>query len=182
MLENRLKQYLSENEAILRDLRLVRGMNLPQCFIGAGYIRSYIWDRLHGITHREIHNDIDVVYYDTAVRSEDREKELELELIRQTGNPKWSVKNQARMHVRNDENPYGSTEDAISRWPETVTAIGARINEEGNIEICAPYGLDDLFNMIVRRSPLFKNRHHYLERIAKKDWKKNWPLITIVEE
>ncbi|MNJ64404.1 hypothetical protein D3C77_603510 [compost metagenome] len=86
------------------------------------------------------------------------------------------------MHIRNGEDPYLSTSDALSRWPEVVTAIGARIDDMDNIIICSPYGLNDLFNLIVRRSPLYKDKNSYLERINKKEWKKQWPLITILEE
>lgn len=182
MPEKRLKQYLYEHERLLNDLRLVRSLDLPQCYIAAGYIRNYIWDRLHGFEDRGRHQDIDVVYYDLGDLSEERDLELENELKRQTGNGKWSVKNQARMHIRNGEHPYRSTMDALSRWPETVTAVGVRINEKNDLELCAPHGLEDLFNMIVRRSPLFTDKAYFLERVRKKEWKKQWPLLTIRDE
>jgi hypothetical protein len=179
VLDKQLKHYLYEHELLMKDLRLVRELKLPQCYIAAGYIRNYIWDRLHGFEGRETHHDIDVVYYDLNELSEEKEREIENELIQKTGNDKWSVKNQARMHVRNGEVQYQSTLDALSRWPETVTAIGIRIDEENDIVLCCPYGLEDLFNMIVRRSPLFQDREYYLERVRKKEWKRLWPLITI---
>lgn len=181
MLETQLKQYILEHELLMRDLKLVRNLKLPQCYIAAGYIRNYIWDRLHGFNDRSRHSDIDVVYYDPFNTSLERDIAVENELIDQTNNNKWSVKNQARMHIRNGEDPYLSTSDALSRWPEVVTAIGARIDDMDNIIICSPHGLDDLFNLIVRRSPLYKDKNYYLERISKKEWKNQWPLITIIE-
>ena len=47
MLETRLIQLLGEEEQIIKDLKLVRQLDLPQSYIAAGYIRNYVWDRLH---------------------------------------------------------------------------------------------------------------------------------------
>lgn len=92
MLEQRLLHYLHEHEELMADLRVVRELDLPQCYIAAGYIRNYIWDRLQGFEYRARHQDIDVVYYDPEDLSEQRDVALEQELIRRTGNEKWSVK------------------------------------------------------------------------------------------
>jgi len=164
----------------MADLRLVRSLELPQCYIAAGYIRNYVWDRLHGFQYRASHSDIDVVYYDASDCSETRDLELEQKLIQITGCTKWSVKNQARMHVRNGTAPYSSTEDALSRWPETATAVGARLNELDEAVICAPYGLDYLFRMIVRQSPMFGDRDYYLGRVSQKKWLEMWPNLTFI--
>ncbi|WP_374020500.1 nucleotidyltransferase family protein [Paenibacillus thiaminolyticus] len=181
MLEQRLLHYLHEHEELMADLRSVRDLQLPQCYISAGYIRNYIWDRLHGFEYRARHQDIDVVYYDLEDLSEQRDVALEQELIRRTGNEKWSVKNQARMHVRNGVAPYASTHDALSRWPETATAVGARLNGEERIELIHPHGLEDLFQMVVRRSPEFPDPAYYMARVNAKQWREQWPLLTIIE-
>ncbi|ANS74461.1 hypothetical protein AWM70_07585 [Paenibacillus yonginensis] len=180
--ESRFKQYLLENDDLLRDLRLVKELQLPQSYIAAGYIRNYIWDRLHGFDYRGRHSDIDVIYYDPSDISEDKDTRLELEIKQLTGNPKWSVKNQARMHLRNGEPPYSSTWEAMRRWPETATAVGARMDEEDQLQWICPYGLKDLLELIVRRSPLYLDRDDYLQRIRKKDWKKAWPLLNVIED
>lgn len=181
-LERRLIEYLTEQPSIMEDLRRVRELKLPECYIGAGYIRSCVWDKLHGYDYRGRHDDIDVVYFDPEHMDEQRDEQLETELIEQTGNPKWSVKNQARMHLRNGVPPYRSTWDALSRWPETVTAIGAKLDDDNNIELCAPYGLSDLFRMTVRQSPMFEGKNKFLSRIEQKQWKKLWPQVMIVTD
>lgn len=91
--EKKLIQAITEHEQLIHDLRRVRNLGLPQCYIGAGYIRNYIWDVLHGYPLRELHSDIDVVYYDTEDMREERDLLLEQQLREQTGNFKWSVKN-----------------------------------------------------------------------------------------
>jgi hypothetical protein len=176
-----IKRYIRENEQMMKDLKLVKDMNLPDCYIAAGYIRNYVWDRLHEFDAREKHTDIDVVYFDREDMSEERERLLEKHLIMQTNNKKWSVKNQARMHVINANLPYKSTNDAIAHWPETVTAVGVRLISNNDIQVISPYGLEDLFNMVVRRAPLFQNKEYYIDRVKSKNWLNQWPLLKLIE-
>ncbi len=39
------------------------------------------------------------------------------------------------MHERNNDNPYGSTSDAMTYWVEVETAVGANLSAQGDIEI-----------------------------------------------
>ena len=181
-LEEQLKLFVNENEQLLRDLKIARELNLPDCFIAAGYIRNYIWDRLHGFSTREKHNDIDVIYFDLESISEENDQLIENRLIKQTLNEKWSIKNQARMHVKNENLPYKSTFDAIAHWPETATAVGVRLDKNSDLQVISPYGLEDLFDMVIRRSPLFKNKEYYMNRVESKGWKVQWPLLKLIED
>ncbi|GGH54520.1 nitrate reductase [Paenibacillus silvae] len=178
--EEQLVRTLRQQEQIMQDLQRVRELQLPDCYIGAGYIRNYIWDELHGYERRELHSDIDVVYYDATNLSEERDSQLEHELRAATGNHKWSVKNQARMHLRNGDAPYQSTEDALRYWPECVTAIAVQLDAQGQIRICAPYGLEDLYMLVVRKSPSFADTDYYNKRVLQKNWQEHWPKLTIV--
>jgi hypothetical protein len=182
MLEERLKEYIRQHKPLMADLGIVRDLALPQCYIAAGYIRNYVWDIQHGLDGTDRHTDIDVVYFDPEDVSEERDAALEQHLRTSTANPKWSVKNQARMHAKNGDEPYLSTHAALTHWPETATAVGARLNVEGELELCCPYGLEDLFALRVRRSPYFDKRSYYLERVRKKQWKDQWPRLAIIED
>lgn len=182
MLEERLKSWICEHQPLMADLQRVRELDLPQCYIAAGYIRNYVWDILHGYERSDRHSDIDVVFFDPDNASRERDELLERKLRESTQNPMWSVKNQARMHIKNGDAPYRSTHDALSMWPETATAIGARLNPAGGIELVCPYGLEDLFALRVRRSPAFLKREYYLERVQRKQWAGQWPLLTIIED
>lgn len=80
----------------------------------------------------------------------------------------WSVKNQARMHLRSGRQPYTSTDDTISYWVEVEveTAMGARLNASGDIELVAPLGLGALFTRTITLNPkngkVIKIVHFYL--------------------
>ncbi|MBP3961313.1 nucleotidyltransferase family protein [Paenibacillus lignilyticus] len=180
-LAEQLKRILRSNESFMHDLQIVASLQLPQCYIAAGYIRNMVWDHLHRYPYRAAHDDIDVVYFDPEHLDEEKDREIEHHLVSGTGNVKWSVKNQARMHIRNGNAPYLSTEDALMRWPETVTSIGAKLNDKGQLELCCPNGLSDLFRMQVRQSRYFEDRAYYLERIGRKAWRTLWPKLIVVE-
>jgi hypothetical protein len=95
----------------------------------------------------------------------------------------WSVKNQARMHIRNGDLPYASATDAMRCWPETATAVAVRRDGFDGCEIAAPFGLDDLLNLILRPSPRFsrEKRGVYEDRLRTKGWTTAWPLLRKAE-
>jgi hypothetical protein len=179
--ENRLLEILTTHPTLQRDLQMVQSLELQNWCIAAGYVRNFVWDYLHDRATITPLNDIDVLYYDPADLSEDREKHFESQLLSQAGEYNWSVKNQARMHLKNNQAQYLSVEDAMKRWPETVTAVGVTLDPDNNLNIIAPHGLDDLFQMIVRRSPFFPDHEYYQARVTDKNWLKIWPRLTQVD-
>ena len=58
---------------------------------------------------------------------------------------------------------YDSAEQAIATWPTTGTSIGAR-SGGGAVEVCAPFGLTDLFAMVVRSNTTLITRCIYEAR------------------
>ena len=127
--------------------------------------------------------DIDVIYFDEKNTNESEEKRLEERLRRMHPNVPWSVKNEARMHVINNIPPYSSSVDAISKFPETATALGLKLDEEDQLILTAPCGLEDVLNLQVKPSPYFmetgERESIYEERIIKKNWKFIWNKINI---
>lgn len=108
ILEKRLIKIMLTNTNLMRDLQLVQQLNLPNWCIAAGYIRNYVWDYLHGYRNQTTLNDVDVLYFDRNNLSEDAEKDYEAQLAHKFQVYNWSCKNQARMHIRNDEERYHS--------------------------------------------------------------------------
>jgi hypothetical protein len=49
---------------------------------------------------------------------------------------------------------YNSTEDGVKNWLHTATAVGVRMNRQGEWQFFTPYGLDDLFKGIIRPTPI----------------------------
>lgn len=162
-------------------LRTTRALNLPDWAIGAGFVRSRVWDWLDGDRRATIPSDIDVLYFDTADLSPEQEAAYESELNGMLPAP-WSVTNQARMHGYNGDAPYSSTADAIRHWLETPACVAVRLAADGALELIAPWGLDDLFALIVRPTPSGREKLDlYRRRLDRKQWRKSWPQLCVLE-
>lgn len=178
----RLSDLILADKARLRLLGHVAALGLPDCWVGGGFIRSAVWDHLHGREPDVVSGDIDVIWFDANRMLPWADIEAEERLRQMEPSANWSVKNQARMHIRNGDPPYLSAEDAVSRWCETATAVAARLNGSA-VEIIAPHGLDDLFSMIVRPTPAFtgKKLPVFVARLEDKRWLERWPLLALAE-
>jgi len=175
-----LRSIVQHSEDTIKVLKAIQNLD-PSLYLGGGLVRNLVWDYLHGFSTPTPVDDIDVVYFDNISNTKDHDRRVEGELKRLIPNLKWSVKNQARMHAVNHEAAYGSLEEAISKWPETATAIAIRFSEDGHLEIVAPYGLSDLFRLLVRPTPHFEKRpERIFERATTKAWKNTWPNLEVV--
>jgi hypothetical protein len=161
-------------------LEVVANLNLPDCWIGAGFVRDAVWDHLHGHETFFPSGDVDVIWFASETSQGELDRRIEQELRRRLPGLRWSVKNQARMHLRNGDRPYASVADAMCHWPETATAVAVRYGASGSIEINAPFGLDDLFGLRLRPTPAFLagKLPIFEERVSSKRWIERYPLLT----
>jgi uncharacterized protein len=177
----RLIDLLATEGPFVELLSAVRDERLPDAWVAAGAVRNLVWDRLHGFAHRHPPGDIDVVYYDAANASPEIDAGIEGRLARRLPGLPWEVVNQAWIHTYNDEEPYTSTEDSLSRWTETCTSVAARLGAAGEIEILAPHGVGDLMAMVARPNLVFSNAAEvFAERMATKRWPERWPQVRVL--
>jgi uncharacterized protein len=177
-----LQAILANDPARCRVLAMVRSLGLPDCWIGAGFIRNAVWDYLHDRPPGRHAGDVDVIWLSPERAGPSEDEGLEAALRALDPSVDWSVKNQARMHLRNGDAPYASAVEAIGHWPETATAVAARQTAEGAYEIAAPFGLGDLFDLVLRPTPRFAagdKRAVYLDSIQSKRWLAIWPRLRI---
>ncbi|MBV8456190.1 MAG: nucleotidyltransferase family protein [Acetobacteraceae bacterium] len=178
---SRLRAIISEDAARWRLLLLVRSLCLPDCWVGASFVRNAIWSHLHGRTAPLLSSDVDVVWFYADRRDALQDMKIEAALRGLESSIAWSVKNQARMHGRSDDAAYVSVRHAMEFWPETATAVAVRRNEQDDCEIAAPFGLGDLFGLVVRPTPRFAGakRRVFEERVRAKRWLEVWPLLRV---
>lgn len=162
----------------------MRSLDLPDCWIAAGFIRNMVWDRLHQRSHSPITSDVDVIWYDPGRPDADTDRDIEAFLRKAEPSIDWSVKNQARMHLRNDDAPYDSARDAMRHWPETATAIAVRRSGSTGCDISAPFGLKDLITLQLRPTPRFSAEKLpvYEARIYDKGWTARWPGLRVAAD
>ncbi|WP_028561996.1 nucleotidyltransferase family protein [Paenibacillus pinihumi] len=177
-------QLVQQDRWMMNILKAAQSLNLPDWWVCAGFVRSKIWDVMHGFNTRTPLPDIDVIYFDPGNLEEATEKQLEQQLRTISPDVPWSVKNEARMHLINHIPPYASSVDAMSKFPETVTALGLALDDLNQPLLAAPHGLADVLDMVVRPTPHFKDNEIlagiYEARISKKNWKSIWHQIEIM--
>lgn len=179
---DRIVGLIENNDEIMAILRIVEKLDLKQGCLCAGTIRNYIWDTL--CHHQfEIMSDVDVVFFDPEVSYEET-LEIQKKLLSEYPQYDWEVKNECHMHLYNGyRDPFISVEDAIGAFPETCTAIAARICE-GKVEVIAPHGVEDLLNLVISPTPEYKfesDKHEvFLKRVKTKKWEEKWKELVIL--
>ena len=180
-LASELTDLLRSDPWIMDLLRAVRAIHLHEWCIAAGVIRNKVWDHLHGHSDRTPPADIDVLFYDRDRTDALYEAEIETRLAAIVPGVRWEAVNQAAVHSYTKEAPYQSIEQAMSRWADPVTAVGAHLTHEERIVITAPFGLRDLFGLLVRPNLVTPEAAAvYRERMTTKRWIERWPKLTIL--
>jgi hypothetical protein len=163
-------------------LDAVRRQRLPDWAVGADFIRSAVWEALHGHADPTPLADVDVLFFDTADVSRERELALETAWGEAMADVPWSVRNQARIHRRNGDPPYRDTVDALRFWLETPTAVAMRIGDDGAALPLAPFGVEDLLGMVCRPTPRGRQKlSQYQSRMRERNLHARWPRVRIFE-
>jgi hypothetical protein len=173
---------IAQDPVGMEQLRAARTLGLPDWCIAAGFVRNRVWDHLHGMAPSRPPADIDVLYYDAADLSKEREIEHEKDLDALLPGLPWQVRNQARMHVWKGLPQHKSTSDSMIYWLETVTAVGVRLEADDSLTVIAPLGTDDLLGLRCRPTTFGRaQRDEYEARIASKRWRALWPKLRFLD-
>ena len=180
-LESRLVDWLKSDAERMSALTVAAELRLSDWCLSAGFVRNLVWDRLHGYAQPTPLTDLDLIHFDAHSPSAAADRALQARLGKRLDRP-WSVKNQARMHQRNNDAPYHSTADAMRHWPEVETATGVRLDESGQLVIVAPFGLDALFAGTVTLNRRRPRPDAFRQRLNDKAWLHTWPQLQVVTQ
>ncbi len=181
----RLEAALRQNEWVWEILTRFDEVALPDGWLVAGCIAQTVWNLAFGQPAEFGIKDIDLIYFDAADLSAkaeaDHNRRLrdQFRLLPMT----LDVKNEARTHFWYERTfgypiaPYSSTAEAIATFPTTATSVGVR-QSGGHFECCAPYGLDDLFALIVRANRTQVRQVVYEAKVNR--WRSTWPGLTFL--
>jgi len=185
--EAELRQLIGQNERVMTILRTVRHCNPPDWLVGAGVIRNLVWDHLHGYTEPHLPRDIDVAFFDLTDLSPERDTAVTAQLTHRMPALEWEATNQAAVHLWYAAEfgkvvpPLRSAAEAIATWPETATCTAVRLLPDDSLHIVAPFGLDDLFQMILRRNPARVTQAQFQQRLRDKQIRQKWPMVQVIE-
>ena len=170
---DKLHEILRLNKPLYNIIKQASCLGIDDYYIGAGCVAQTVWNYQLGLDLAYGIEDVDFVYFSDA----DLEVELSSDIF------KIDIVNQAKVHLwykdyfGYDISPYKSVEEAIATWPATATAVGVRL-EGDDLKVCAPFGLDDLFELKVRANKAIISEDVYLQKVKK--WSSKWKGLTII--
>jgi hypothetical protein len=182
---NQLYVALRQNQCLAGILERFDEIAPPDAWLAAGCIAQTIWNLACGQPAELGIKDVDLIYFDDQDLSLGAEAGHERRLRDLFGHLaiKLDVKNEARVHLWYQQRfgyaiePYRSSADAIATFPTTATAVGVRwIHDE--FECCAPFGLADLFGLVVRPNKRQITGAIYDAKAER--WRLIWPSLTIL--
>ncbi len=180
----RLASVLESSALLAPVLSRWPDIGLPNGWLAAGAVAQTIWNVAHRYPPEANIRDIDLVYFDADDLSAEAEAANEArirDLFADLGIA-MDVKNEARVHLwypakfGHSIAPYGSAEEAIATFPTTSTAVGVRPRGP-HFDICAPFGLDDLFGLLIRPNKAQITQAIYEAKVAR--WRLYWPELKI---
>ena len=175
---DRVVELIESDVLRLNALECVRLLDLPECYIAAGFVRNLVWDDLHHKSEPTPLNDVDVIYFDLNESNPNKFIEYESRLTELLPQLNWQVRNQALMHVRNNDEPYNSSLDAMSYWPEKETAIGIRKLSNGYFDCISAFGFESLFKLQITYNPKIL-KSVFEHRIKSKGWLTKWHNLIV---
>jgi hypothetical protein len=178
----RLETIIRSDPDLMALLEILRDAALPEWRLVSGCLYQTVWNVLTGRPRGTGIQDFDVIYFDGEDLSWDAEDAI---IKRVTASGPLQIRNQARVHLWYEQHfgvpyvPLLSADEALLRYPVIVQAIGARLGSDGRLDIVAPFGLDDLFAMVMRPNPAFAHASTFAAKVARA--RAVWPEITIVD-
>lgn len=175
------------NHAFLMDVLKKLQHIAPQTYLSAGVIRNWIWSEIHEQNYVFEHTEIDIIFYDPDDHNDQKAQEIKrkLEVLFPTNT--WDVTNQAWVHLWYKTSsgaqisPLQSIAQALSYWPETATAIAVRLNDQNQLDVVAPFGLNDLFDLKLRWNGTLVSHDVFLQRIQSKRFLQRWPKLKLID-
>lgn len=169
-------------EALIRARRLA----LPNWLLVSGALYNTVWNQLTGKPSGYGIKDVDLFYFDES----DLSYEAEDAVIRRAAKHfeglmlPVEVRNQARVHLWyplkfGQSCPrYTSSSESVRHFASKTHAVGVRFDAAGQLDLVAPFGLDDIFSFRITPNRVLDNRQTHETKGARA--KANWPEISVV--
>lgn len=182
----RLEQIVRADPDLMGLLTAIRPLGLPQWRLVAGCLYQTVWNVLTGRPRRTGIKDYDLAYFDPSDLSWQAEDAVIQRVAAATrGFPgAVEIRNQARVHLWFEDRfglaypPLEDTDAALGRYASVVHAVAVRLESDDRLAIAAPFGLDDLFVMVIRPNRTLDNRVAHETKAARA--KAIWPELRVI--
>jgi hypothetical protein len=170
---------------LMRLLACLRGLRLPQWRLVAGCLYQTVWNVLTGRSRGTGIKDYDLIYFDGSDLSWEAEDRVIARVRAATASCVGPVetRNQARVHLWFEDRfgapypPLASADEALLRYASIVHAVGVRLEEDGRLDVAAPFGLGDMFAMVIRPNHALANAASHNAKALRAQ--SIWPEATV---
>ena len=182
----RFELIIRSDAGLMRLLTILRELALPQWRLVAGCLYQTVWNVLTDRPRGTGINDYDVIYFDDCDPSWDAEDAVIRRVAAATegGVGPIEVRNQARVHLWFEHRfgtpypPLAAADEAIARYASIAHAVGVRLEPDGRLDVVAPFGLDDIFAMVIRPNYALDNAASHARKAERV--KAIWPEVTVL--
>lgn len=179
-----LETILRAHAPLMEVLETARGLALPDWLVFSGAVYQPVLNHLTGRPLAHGLKDYDLAYYEGDVSYEAEDEVIRRVRARFDGPlaDLVEVRNQARVHLWFEAHfgeaydPLADTAEALTRFVSPLFAVGVRLEPDGTMTVRAPFGLDDLFDLRLRRNPTRRSPNY--GRIAAAA-KARWPELDV---
>ncbi|HKD76519.1 MAG TPA: nucleotidyltransferase family protein [Ktedonobacterales bacterium] len=182
---DRFEAIIREDENLMRLLERLRSLRLPQWRLVAGCLYQTVWNALTARPRGTGIKDYDLIYFDGADVSWEAEDAVIQRVAAATRDCVGPVeaRNQARVHLWFADRfgcaypRLSHADEALGYYASMVHAVGVRLDDDGGLNIVAPFGLADMFGMAIRPNHALDNAmsHNAKARRAQAIW----PEVTV---
>jgi uncharacterized protein len=183
--QDSLRAIIRSDENLMHVLTHARSLVLPQWRLVAGRLYQAVWNHQTSRPRGMGIKDYDLIYFDEpdlSWQAEDADIKRAAHRFGALG--PVQVRNQARVHLWFERRfgmaytPLRSADEALTRYASAVHAAGVWLDDDWRLDILAPFGLDDLFNMIIRPNRVLANGPSYDAK--RQRVKAIWPQVTVL--
>ncbi|OLF71369.1 hypothetical protein AWH62_12520 [Maricaulis sp. W15] len=134
------------------------GLGLPDWALMAGAVYKAVWNALTGRAPGHGINDYDLAYFDASDLSAEAEAAIVGPAEARFADLPVPVEvcNQARVHIwfnaqyGTQRTPLRDTTDALRHFASKTHSVAIRLDQQGQPEVLAPFGLDAVFSRTIR--------------------------------
>jgi hypothetical protein len=182
----RFERIIRADPDLMHLLVMIRGLELPQWRLVAGCLYQTVWNVLTGRPPRTGIKDYDLIYFDAADLSWPAEDKVIRRVAAATRGfvGPVEVRNQARVHLWFEQRfgmpypPLCCADEALERYASVVHAVGVRLEPDGRLDVAAPFGLGDLFAMVIGPNRALDNRASHKAKALRA--RAIWPEVTVI--
>jgi hypothetical protein len=183
--ESRFLELVLANPTVVAVLERAPQLGAADCWLTAGVLFQSVWNGLTGREPASGIRDADFFYFDpdTSWEAEDAVIRRGAALFGDLPVP-VEIRNEARVHLWYGDHfgvpapPFRDCRDAIDHFAAGCCCYGVRMAGDGAVEVYAPHGYADLFDLVVRPNRRLAPRDVYKAKTTR--WLAEWPQLTVL--